>query len=63
VVVDGFGFGDGRGCGERFEIAAIVDLLDDGKTGKLNQVDFAKREFEEDPAGGSAVHDADVLPY
>jgi hypothetical protein len=60
--MDEFVVGDGLVCGKRFEVAAVVDLLHDGKTGKLDQINFAEREFEEDSAGGSAVDNADVLP-
>jgi hypothetical protein len=62
VVVGSFGFGRRTGAGGGFEVAAVVDFFDDGKTWELDEVDVAEREFEEDSAGGSAVHDADLLP-
>jgi len=45
-----------------FEVAAVVNLLDDGKTWELDEVDVAEGELEEDSADGSTVHDADLLP-
>jgi hypothetical protein len=62
VVEGGFGFGDAFGGGG-FEVAAVVDLLDDGKVAwELDEVDIAEGKFEEDPADGSAVENADLLP-
>jgi hypothetical protein len=49
-------------CCKRLQIAAVVDLLNDRKPWKLDEVDIAEREFEEDPAHGPAVQNADLLP-
>ena len=49
-------------CFDRLEIAAVIDFLDDRKTWELDEIDIAEREFEEDPADGSAVQNADLLP-
>ena len=63
VVVVGWGVEPGfDGVGDGFEVAAVVDFLDDGEAWELDEVDLAEREFEEDSADGSAVHDADLLP-
>lgn len=51
-----------RSHAHRLKIAAVINLLDDWKAWELNEVDIAEREFEEDSAGGSAVHNADLLP-
>jgi hypothetical protein len=62
VVVGWFAFGRwGAGSGG-FEVAAVVDLLDDGKAWELDEVDVAEWEFEEDSACGSAMENADLLP-
>lgn len=47
---------------KRFEVAGVVDFLDYGKAWELDEVDIAEGEFEEDPADGSAVQNADLLP-
>jgi hypothetical protein len=56
------GFGGFCWGGEKFEVVAVVDFLDDGKAWELDEVDVAERKFEENPAGGSAVENADLLP-
>jgi hypothetical protein len=58
------GSGFARFCrgGEEFEVVAVVDFLDDGKAWELDEVDVAERKLEENPAGGSAVENADLLP-
>lgn len=62
-VLQRFFCGDGGGrCGKGLEIAAVVDLLHYGKTWELDEVDIAQREFEEDPADGSTVQNAHLLP-
>ena len=47
--------------GDGYEVAGVVDFLDDGKAWELDEVNLAQREFEEDLADGPAVGDADVL--
>jgi hypothetical protein len=49
--------------GNGYKVAGVIDFLDDGEAWKLHEVDLAQRKLKEDFADGSAVGNADVLPW